>query len=69
MPTNLRFDALAFNSHRIYGPLRYPLLTANFRVVDYFTAQEGIAVPHAARTEGRQLPLSQPVVVLQKVAA
>lgn len=33
LPLNADSDALAYNAHRIYGPARLPLLTANFDVL------------------------------------
>lgn len=33
VPT-VSYDEIQFNAHRLYGPLRYPLLTANWRPID-----------------------------------
>mmetsp|Transcript_39260 Transcript_39260/g.65158 ORF Transcript_39260/g.65158 Transcript_39260/m.65158 type:complete len:346 (+) Transcript_39260:83-1120(+) len=34
LPINLGRDLLLFNAHRVYGPLRLPLLTANFDLLE-----------------------------------
>ena len=76
-PTNLGADALIFNAHRVYGPMRLPLLTANFNVLDVHN-QSAKAPVHTTATHiattavfgGTDvLTRTQPVIVLQKIQA
>jgi hypothetical protein len=34
------FDTLFWNAHRLYGPVRYPLLTANWKVLNVYSKDE-----------------------------
>lgn len=55
-------DALTWNAHRVYGPIRFTLLTQNFREINWYGA---------TKKELFNRPLSnnsyQPVVILKKI--
>jgi hypothetical protein len=55
VPLNVQ-DLIQFNLHRLYGPIRLPLLYRNFHIVE-------VLGPEMARNEGAFL--AQPFVVLQ----
>ena len=59
-------DALVFNAHRIYGPVRLPMMTANFEVIHVVRS---LSVMHLselwARTPG--VDTTQPVIVLRNM--
>ncbi|KAK9833323.1 hypothetical protein WJX81_006455 [Elliptochloris bilobata] len=59
-------DAVVFNAHRIYGPIRLPMLTANFVVVGVITSDR---VRHLNQlwADAPSISSSQPVVVLQNL--
>ena len=72
-PTNFGADALVWNAHRIYGPLRLPLLTANFELVDVL-AERGTkftnTTQHVPRRRHGGMDVAtrdQPVLVLRKM--
>lgn len=70
------FDQLQYNAHRIYGAVRFPLMTANWEVLGVYEAGwmpfEGTCgsstcnglLSHWAATVGAE-SIFQPVVVLQ----
>ena len=71
VPMNLGSDALVFNSHRVYGPIRLPLLTANFDVLGVygrrvFNTSFFTSSGSKDSYEGDVLERSQPVLLLQK---
>ena len=57
-------DAVVFNAHRIYGPIRLPMLTSNFVVVGVVTSA---TMRHLNQLWGDVpgVSSSQPVAVLQ----
>ena len=68
-------DRLVFNAHRVYGPLRLALATANFEVLGVFGTDFrlklcGPLAPGLSKGEaGRRRPAcAQPLLVLRKVA-
>ena len=55
-------DRLEYNAHRIYGPVRWPLLVADFDEVDAFSS----GVPHAEFFDRDRTFNFQPWVVLRR---
>ena len=56
-------DVLVWNAHRVYGPLRLPLLFKEFREIDWFfgkTKKELFKLEYTGAYK-------QPVVVLEKI--
>ena len=72
VPANFGSDALVFNSHRIYGPMRLPLLTANFNVLGiyggriYNTSSLTLTNGSQRTNHGDVVERSQPVLLLLK---
>ena len=61
-------DRIEWNAHRIYGPIRFPLMTANFEVVGMFNRRgQRIALyPYLQDLfESQPGTRQQPVVVLR----
>lgn len=56
-------DAIVFNAHRIYGPIRLPMLTANFLVLGVITGDK-IRRLNQLWADVPSISSSQPVVVL-----
>jgi hypothetical protein len=58
-------DAVVWNAHRIYGPIRLPMLLAGWRVLDIFDLDTCVRLLHRREHE-RSAP--QPVFVLENAA-
>ncbi len=58
-------DKLVFNAHRIYGPIRLPLVTAGFRIESVFCSTLR-NVPMTTLMQQAKSPCLQPVMVLRK---
>lgn len=66
-----------YNAHRIYGPVRLPLLTANWEVLGVYDASYKVGVCGTATCEGlfprwqEKAPLKhfefQPIIVLRNL--
>ncbi|GJP64350.1 hypothetical protein CLOP_g21356 [Closterium sp. NIES-67] len=54
-------DTLVFNAHRVYGPIRMPLLLKGWQMLDVF----GVSSLEAAYRENLNAVLIQPVIVLK----
>ena len=54
-------DCVAFNVHRVYGPLRLPLLTSGFKELYFSHNKEKLF------KSGRWRRVQQPLMVLEKV--
>ena len=63
VPYNPKFDCLVFNAHRIYGPIRFPMLIQQWRQID-FIGDEHREVPRCTENITHS-HLYQPVHVLQ----
>ena len=57
-------DAVVFNAHRIYGPMRLPMLTANFKVLNVFGPGNKTLSELMLQDVGAH---SQPTIVLQNM--
>ena len=55
-------DAVVFNVHRIYGLMRLPMLTANFKVLDVFSPGNKTLAELMGQDVGA---VAQPTIVLQ----
>ncbi|CAI5494020.1 unnamed protein product [Closterium sp. Naga37s-1] len=54
-------DTLVFNAHRVYGPIRMPLLLNGWKLLDVF----GVSSLEAAYRENLNATILQPVMVLR----
>ncbi|CAI5524228.1 unnamed protein product [Closterium sp. Naga37s-1] len=54
-------DTLVFNAHRVYGPIRMPLLLDGWKLLDVF----GVSSLEAAYRENLNAAIIQPVMVLR----
>ncbi|CAI5457836.1 unnamed protein product [Closterium sp. Yama58-4] len=54
-------DTLVFNAHRVYGPIRMPLLLEGWKLLDVF----GVSSLEAAYRENLRAALLQPIMVLR----
>ncbi|CAI5489813.1 unnamed protein product [Closterium sp. NIES-64] len=55
-------DTLVFNAHRIYGPIRMPLLTESFHLLDVF----GVSSLERLYRENVKADIVQPLLVLRR---
>ncbi|CAI5489824.1 unnamed protein product [Closterium sp. Naga37s-1] len=56
-------DTLVFNAHRIYGPIRMPLLTAGWRLLDVFGVD---SLKKLYRIDFEGIDVVQPLLVLRR---